>query len=421
VKSSPPRYIVWKHGAWYGHWRWVDPDGTTHWPSPRSPYATKRDERKAAQWAVDERKRWIAAHLEDLRAAGPGHATLGQVLDAYAADAVERGTRWERGESHRGRIILATLGRETPALALTPLAFTAWRSQLRTRRGPDRPLSNRSLNAYLVILRAALNHAVAQGILPANPIAGVQPLPEAVRTPPALSHHQVAALLAALGPWRARTTQTRVKPESLPRVPLDTRVLLGYYTAGRPEAIDALRWGELDLGRRVLRYDAKLHHAIVVPLEPELVDHLRRLRERRRPRPADLVMPSPDTGRTVNNWRHQWRRLIAAANRQLRKGEQIPADAPIHWLRHSRITHLLLAGVPAQVVAQTTGTSLAMLQRHYAHVLIRPVADEFARARRHRALRLVGEAARGSTRGSKVAPQTTPKRDTVANSDSDIN
>jgi len=60
---AAPRYIRWKNGAWFGHWRYVDPDGTVHWASPRSPYTDRKmDERRAAIWAGEQRAKWIREH-----------------------------------------------------------------------------------------------------------------------------------------------------------------------------------------------------------------------------------------------------------------------------------------------------------------------------------------------------------------------
>jgi len=70
-----------------------------------------------------------------------------------------------------------------------------------------------------------------------------------------------------------------------------------------------------------------------------------------------------------------------------------------HQLRHSRISHLLLDGVSPQAVAQMTGTSLAMLTRHYAHLLTGSLEAELARARERRGAPF----AHGQTQRPKMA------------------
>lgn len=406
-RRSAPTYLYFdrSRGAWHLRFRYVDSLGRVHWPRERSPWP--RAYRLSLAWAPNRRLEIIRELEDELRrldAERSAAPTLGAIMDAYAADARERGTRWDGSEAYRADVILETLGRETPADELTRGRVIAWRSALRAERArPDgegaRPLSNRSLNAYVTLLQAALNHAAEVGIIAANPLGHLKRLPEARRTPPALSEHQVAALFEALPEWEAQ--QVAAGRGRRARVPLTGRVFLGYFTGGRPEAVDALRWHQIDLRSRVLRYGSKRHQNIVVPLDPPLLHHLRALQTERQPGREELVLPSPDTGRPVVEWRRQWRELITLANVRLPAGEAIPPTTAIHALRHSRITHLLLAGTPAQVVAQVTGTSLAMLQRHYAHLMARSLADELARARRHRALQLVGRAAGGQTRGQR--------------------
>jgi integrase len=418
-RRTAPTYLYFDRvrKAWYLRFRYVDSLGRVHWPRERSPWP--RAYRQSLAWASNRRLEIIREFEEELRrldaerTAGPA---LGAIMDAYAVDARERGTRWEGSEAYRADVLLETLGRETPIDQVTRGRIMAWRSALRVERArPDKrgynittenrkPLSNRSLNAYVTLLQAALNHAVELGMIAANPLARMKRLPEARRTPPALSERQVAALFEALLEWQAQ--QAAAGRGRRARVPLATRLFLGYFTGGRPEALDALRWHQVDFRSRMLRYGSKGHRDIVVPLDPALLDHLRALRAERQPRPEDLILASPDTGRPVVEWRRQWGDLVRLANARVAPAEVIPGGVAIHALRHSRITHLLLAGTPAQVVAQIAGTSLAMLQRHYAHLMARSLADELARARRHRALQLVGRAAGGQSRGQTRRPKS---------------
>jgi len=143
-----------------------------------------------------------------------------------------------------------------------------------------------------------------------------------------------------------------------------------------------------------VRYRSK-GHDVVCPLDPRLREHLRELAARIHPGAEDLVLANPDTGRAVDNWRTQWKRIVRLANATLKEPDRIPEATPIHALRHSRISHLLLAGVSLQAVAESTGTSAVMIQRHYAHLLTRSLEKELARARRHPALRIIDRAAKG--------------------------
>ena len=394
MRPAAPTHLRWDatRGAWFLRFRYVDSLGQAHYPRERSPYPQQL--RASVAWAATRRQEIIRAIEDDLRhveARRTAPVTLGAVMAAYEADARERATRWQGSEAYRAAFVLATLGRDTAVADLTPARAVEWRRELRARRGRA-PLANRSLNAYTTLLQAALNHAVTLGMIPANPLAGLKRLPEVQREPPALTERQVAALFAALPAWERLYDSPDERRR--PRVDLATRVYLGYYTGGRPEALDALRWSQIDLRRAVLRYSSKGHEGIVVPLDPPLLARLRSLHAARAPRPGDLILPSADGGGVVTDFRHQWRPLVRLANTALPAAEQIPADRSIHCLRHSRITHWLQAGVPPQAVAQLVGTSLAMLQRHYAHLMVRSLTDELARARRHRALRAVDAAAK---------------------------
>lgn len=424
-RRSAPTYVFFdrERGAWYLRFRYVDRAGRVHWPRKRSPYGQAL--KPSIPWAAAQRLELIREIEEEVgrldveRQTTP---TLGEIMDAYAADARERGTRWDGSESYRAAVIVETLGRETPITELTKGRIAAWRTALRTDRArPEkgqrnmpgnmpRPLSNRSLNAYVTLIRSALNHAVELEVITANPIAGLSRLPETQREPPALSERQIAALFEALPAWEA--AQAGPRPA---RVPLVARVFIGYWTGARPEAIDALRWRQFDLRRAILTYASKGHRGIVVPLEPPLLRHLRALHAERQPGPEDLVLCSPDTGRPVVEWRRQWPVLLRLANARLTARDAIPEAIPIHFLRHTRISHLLLANTPPQVVAQTTGTSLVVLQKRYAHLMTRAVASELARARRHRALQAIARAASGQTGGQTRTPKKAAERGMTRN------
>jgi integrase len=416
-RRTAPTYLLHDdtRGGWCLRFAYRDSLGRRHDPRERSPYPG--DYRRSVAWAAVRRAGIITEIENTLRAVEiqrTAEPTLGAVLDAYALDAQARGTR---SEAARAAVLRDSLGADTPVSALTVKAVTDWRERIRQERAHTEPLSNRSLNAYSTILQAALNYAVRLGTVETNPLAQLRRLPEARRTPPALSERQVAALFAALPAWEA--LQADRDERKRPKVPLVTRLYLGYFTGGRPEALDALRWRDVDLRRAVLDYSSKGHPHIIVPLEPELVRHLRALHAHQDPTADNLIMPSPETGRPVDNWRTQWRVLVRLANVELSAREEITDGHTIHCLRHSRITHLLQAGVPPQAVAQITGTSVAMLHRHYAHLLVRSLADELARARQHRALRTVSDAAAGRKFGRNrdhktrempshgVAPQNT--------------
>lgn len=59
-----------------------------------------------------------------------------------------------------------------------------------------------------------------------------------------------------------------------------------------------------------------------------------------------------------------WKRPIATAV----TAAELPADATAYTLRHSTITDLVSAGLPLLTIAQISGTSAEMIERHYGHL-----------------------------------------------------
>ena len=50
------------------------------------------------------------------------------------------------------------------------------------------------------------------------------------------------------------------------------------------------------------------------------------------------------------------------------KAAGLPAGATAYTLRHSTITDLVSAGLPLLTIAQISGTSAEMIERHYGHL-----------------------------------------------------
>lgn len=61
-----------------------------------------------------------------------------------------------------------------------------------------------------------------------------------------------------------------------------------------------------------------------------------------------------------NTWRYPIANAVAAAN--------LPSSATAYTLRHSTITDLVSQGLPLLTIAQISGTSAEMIERHYGHL-----------------------------------------------------
>ena len=75
---------------------------------------------------------------------------------------------------------------------------------------------------------------------------------------------------------------------------------------------------------------------------------------------APLFMRANGKGWDKDSWKLPIAAAVAAAG--------LPGDATAYTLRHSTITDLVSAGLPLLTIAQISGTSAEMIERHYGHL-----------------------------------------------------
>lgn len=75
---------------------------------------------------------------------------------------------------------------------------------------------------------------------------------------------------------------------------------------------------------------------------------------------APLFMRSNGKAWDKNSWKLPIAAAVMAAG--------VPSDATAYTLRHSTITDLVSAGLPLLTIAQISGTSAEMIERHYGHL-----------------------------------------------------
>jgi len=135
----------------------------------------------------------------------------------------------------------------------------------------------------------------------------------------------------------------------------------------RPGALAGLTAGDFDARTRTLTIGKDKHgrpRQIAVPqainefLKEQTTDKL----------PAAPIFNRAD-GRPWNKdaWKHPIKAAVAKA--------KLRAAVTAYTLRHSVITDLIREGLPALTVAQLSGTSVAMIERHYGH-LVRDDAEQ---------------------------------------------
>lgn len=75
---------------------------------------------------------------------------------------------------------------------------------------------------------------------------------------------------------------------------------------------------------------------------------------------APLFMRANGKAWDKETWKHPIAAAVAAA--------KLPCEATAYTLRHSTITDLVSAGLPLLTIAQISGTSAEMIERHYGHL-----------------------------------------------------
>jgi len=131
-------------------------------------------------------------------------------------------------------------------------------------------------------------------------------------------------------------------------------------TGARPGDLTGARCSQYDARTRSVTFSSK-NAVRTVPLSNAAVSLFDRLA--RHKRPSDLLF-TRDDGKP---WAHSdWDELVRAAAEQA----GLPAGVCLYTLRHSFITQALMDGMTTLDVARISGTSLAMIERHYGHLVM---------------------------------------------------
>lgn len=271
-------------------------------------------------------------------------ATVRGVLDAYFAEHVEQKVAGKDTAEFARQHLLRHFADMHPA-DIMPADAREY-ARLRMTGGLGRQVQGSTVRRELVVLVAALNHAVAEKRLPRGDMPSI-PLPES--NPPRerwLSEAEVARLLEA-----ALNAEERRGAGRLPRV--FRFAALAYYTGGRRGALLALRWPQVDFdGNRVDLHPPGTRRTkkrrASVPLHPALRGMLERAFCERE---SEFVLDH------AGSIRHVFETAVAAAG--------LGKDVTPHVLRHTAATHMLRRGVPTWQVAGVLGDTEATVVRVY--------------------------------------------------------
>lgn len=210
-----------------------------------------------------------------------------------------------------------------------------------------------SRNRDLATLKAALNYAVASRYVDAGRAIewkNVKLEPVTQRRDLYLARDQRLELIDAL-PEHA---QPFVRALSL--LPL------------RPGALAHALAKDLKHDSLYIRHD-KVGAGRTIALSPAATDLLHNQARDKLPN-APLVSYMDGTHWHTERWGQIIKRVV--------KREKFPKGTCAYTLRHSVITDMLVGGMDSLTVARMAGTSLAMIEKHYGHLLHKHAADAMA-------------------------------------------
>ena len=233
---------------------------------------------------------------------------------------------------------------------LTPIHIDGWRTRLAVlpaQSGPNRgkPRSASSLNRDMTCLRSALNLALIDGLISSDfawkaklkPSAGADGKREDL-----ISREQRKALIKKLPQGLAQL----ITGASL--IPL------------RPKALMELMVKDLDRQNQILsiRID-KSGAGRKIHLPTQAFTFLENLCKGKLP---SAHIFTQDDGQKWN--RHAWKKPFRTASSEI----GLSKSSVFYSLRHSLITELAHEGIDLLTIAQISGTSYKMIERHYGHL-----------------------------------------------------
>lgn len=249
--------------------------------------------------------------------------------EAASVDAAGRFRRLVYGDS------IAPI--ELPKLTATQMA--GWKKRVRARGG-----SRGSYNRNATALRAALNLALKRRVVSSDH-AWVDELAPFENADGRRELYLPLRSRRKLVGNAAEEAQSLVRAFAL--LPL------------RPGDVAALTVADFDARHAVLSVPRGKTKSRKLPLSGELLAHVKACAKGKGPQ--DFLFCRPDG----QKWKKEgWRDVINEAA----KVAKLPKETCAYSLRHSAITDLVTSGLDLFHVAQVSGTSVAMIEKNYAHL-----------------------------------------------------
>lgn len=327
-------------GTWIARWR--DEDGRQRYQSlGHADVVSYEDARtKARAW-----RKGLAAGVE-----ATGTETIEDACKAYVADLRAEGREDTAidAEGRFNRTVYTTSFGKLKLATLRTAKIKDWRTKL--------DMAAASKNRTLTALKAALNKAVAGRLVEAGK---------------AIEWQQVKALEAKNR--REVYLDAKQRQRFIEHLPEELQPFMRalYLTALRPGAMAEAKVEDFDSrsGSLFIRAHDKGHGKRTISLSAEATALFRTQAKRKLPLAPLFAQPNGD------HWRKE---LWAAPVRAAILPAKLPPGTVAYSLRHSAITDLLTAGADPLTVCKQAGTSMVMLEKHYAHLLHKHAATAMA-------------------------------------------
>ena len=295
-----------------------------------------------------------------------GAALVADVCRDYVAALNREGRASAATDADRrfSRTVYADPIGKIQASKLTQKHLEAWRDRLESgqfgklpakkgRPPTAKPLTRGAFNRTYTPLKAALNRAVARRELPPDRTiewGSVKPYKNAdSRRDLYLDREQRRALLANASP--------------------DVRDMMECIalTGCRPGDPAALLRRDYDSRTASITFRTKAHGR-TIPVSPAAKVLLDRLAKAKLPNAHMFTNGGAP-------WQpHDWRALVKDAA----AAAELPDGVVLYTLRHCWITDAIIGGMDLLTVAKLTGTSLAMIEKHYGHLVQGAARDKLA-------------------------------------------
>jgi integrase len=354
-----PGSVYRRNGKWTAHLSWQK--GDRQQQKKMGGFRTKKE---ASDALVD-----LAKQVQDGRYVPVGRRTVAEYLNGWLAALPITGRRSTTISGYRW-LVNSHIVPELGDIALRDLSAVDVDRLYGTMIGKG--LSLRTVRHCHSALRRAVQDAVDKGLLPSNPVTSASPPKTAATRAPET---------AVWTPEELATFLERTRDHHLGAL-----IRVAGMTGLRRGELCGLRWADVDLGAATLTVrqtivtvqgapvlsDAKSAHSRrTIDLDAETVAVLRRHQTGQKKirllagpgwRETGLIFTNP----SGESWHPD---TVSATVQRLIDASGLPRIT-LHGLRHTHITHLLVAGVDVKTVSARAGhASAAFTLDRYGHVL----------------------------------------------------